>query len=148
MSIYKDNFQTFESLENEIRSCNVEGFQEFLNYHLANQHVWRMIYDYTTAYRNKGHEVGIECIWNIARHFIIFDVKKSSKDIYKLNNNYKRFYARLYNEVVDDKYFRSRSSEADSIDYKKLINYLTRLQSKQKLTALKPKGNNNDRTRV
>jgi len=148
MSIYKDNFQTFESLENEIRSYNVEGFQDFLNYHLANHHVWKMIYDYTTAYRNKGHEVGIECIWNIARHFIIFDVEKSSKDIYKLNNNYKRFYARLYNEVVGNKYFKLRTSEADSIDYSKLTRYLIKLKDKERLTKLKSKGNNNDRTRV
>ena len=148
MSIYKDNFQTFESLEKEIRSCEVEGFQDFLNYHLANHHVWKMIYEYTTKYEARGMEVGIECIWNIARHFIIFDVDKSNKDIYKLNNNYKRFYARLYNEVLDKKYFKLRSSEADSIDYAKLIRYLTKLRDKQRLTALKPKGNNNDRSRV
>jgi len=135
VSIYKDNFQTFESLEKEIRSCEVEGFQDFLNYHLANKHVWKMIYEYTTKYEARGMEVGIECIWNIARHFIIFDVDKSSKDIYKLNNNYKRFYARLYNQALNKKYFKLRTSEADDIDYVKLVRYFTVMRNKNNTGA-------------
>tara|TARA_R100000458_G_scaffold52597_1_gene54244 strand:+ start:6775 stop:7071 length:297 start_codon:yes stop_codon:yes gene_type:complete len=88
----------------------------FQRYFRDNPKVWYLFNKYANQVREKGFErYGVATVWERMRWYSDIDV---SGDLFKLNNNYKAYYARLYMKHYHlDKFFELRTSLADDYDF-------------------------------
>lgn len=74
--------------------------ERFARFHEANPHVYHMIVAKAIALKRRGIErYGIAAIWEALRYS---RAMYSATDDYKLNNNYKAYYARLIMKTVGE----------------------------------------------
>lgn len=75
--------------------------QRAAEFHEANPHVYRLLVQYAREMRAAGHRrVGIELLWNRMRWDWMLDT--DSGDDFKLNQNFKAWYARRIMEREAD----------------------------------------------
>ena len=68
----------------------------FLKYHAENPHIWQAFEMFALKVVNSGRKrIGTAMIYERMRWYSLFE---SKGDEYKINNNYKADYARLFNE--------------------------------------------------
>lgn len=69
--------------------------RQFADFHEANPHVYRRLVEMTWALKHKGHsKVGIGMLFEVLRweHYM---ENKDPHSEFKLNNNYRAYYARM-----------------------------------------------------
>jgi len=93
----------------------------FTRFHRNNPMIFNEIVKFADKQRLKRHHYSIEIILNVVR----FHTDLSGKgDPFKINNNYKPYYARMYMEYRDCKgFFQLRGSLADDYDFKPEIEH-------------------------
>lgn len=70
--------------------------QKFLKYHQDNPHVWAAFERFALQAADSGRKrIGTAMIYERMRWYSMIE---ATGDIYKINNNYKADYARLFNE--------------------------------------------------
>lgn len=70
--------------------------QKFKIYHAENPHIWEAVKEYTYKYTFAGHTVlSINRVFEAIR----WDTMVKGNDEYKMNNNYRAFYARMWNNL-------------------------------------------------
>lgn len=86
-----------------------------LEFHVANPHVYEALVRYARQARNAGVDrVGIELLWNRMRWDWMLETETEHDHDYKLNQNYKAWYARRIMELEPDLggIFETRSRRA------------------------------------
>ena len=94
---------------------------EFKCFHEKNPEVYEMFKRFTFQAINRGHKnLSSEMIVNRIRWET--DVMTTDKD-YKINNDYKPFYSRLFmaEHMQYENFFRKRGSHADNIDWSSYV---------------------------
>ncbi len=98
---------------NQLNLFNGIENTKFPDYHKENPNIYEAFKKYTFKSIDKGlNNYSAEAIFNIIRWF----TKESGNDEFKVNNNYKAFYSRMFmNEFPEYKgYFRTRKSKFDN----------------------------------
>ena len=97
-------------------SQNIINFDKFFK---ENPIVWDKFLEYSDNARNRTNKLGVAMIWERLRWYSKFETTEIQ---FKLNNNYKSFYARLYMAYRNcPKFFDTRGSLADDYDYEYYI---------------------------
>ena len=82
--------------------------EEFRRFHEANPHVWEKFRRFTFQAIDAGREhLGVAMVWERLRWFSAFETKGEQ---WKLNNNHRAYYARMFHEQYPhhDGFFRTR----------------------------------------
>jgi hypothetical protein len=88
--------------------------EDFIKYDNENPQVWEKFKYFTLqAIRSGRNNMGSKAIMERIRWYTM--VETSSKDVFKINNNYSAFYARKFMKKHPrfDGFFRTRGSVAD-----------------------------------
>lgn len=89
---------------------------EFHAYHTTNPDIYDAFVKYTLKAIRRGYEAfSAEFVFNIIR----WETKITGNDEFKINNNYKAYYSRMFmNEYPEHKgFFRTRKSKADTENF-------------------------------
>lgn len=74
---------------------------KFKEFHRTNPQIYRILVDLAREAKNAGKtKIGIAMLWEVMRWNIF--ITTNGKEKYKLNNDYKAFYARLIMEQEND----------------------------------------------
>ena len=114
---------------NSVDKSSKDLVTEWKHFHVKNPEVYELFKRFAFEAINKGHlRLSSEMIINRIRWET--SVVTSDKD-YKINNDYKPFYARLFMEENQTygNFFNTRGSHADNLDWKEYVvqtaNYAT-----------------------
>ena len=106
---------------NSVDKSSKDLVTEWKHFHVKNPEVYELFCVFTFQAINKGHHrLSSEMIINRIRWET--SVVTSDKD-YKINNDYKPFYARLFMEEHPQykNFFNTRGSHADNLDWKEYV---------------------------
>ena len=88
--------------------------QEFLDFHAANPHIWVLFKAFTQKAQESGrkHYSGNAIFERIRWHMAVETVDDSG---FKLNNNHKSYYVRMYQAAYPNRanFFRTRSLKVE-----------------------------------
>jgi hypothetical protein len=87
--------------------------EDCLVFHKKNPIVWKTFYNLAYQVFTKQKRFGVAAIWERMRWDLHFTL--NSDLAYKLNNDYKAFYSRLFNEVIQADFFTMRGSLFDEV---------------------------------
>lgn len=90
--------------------------KEFLKYHADNPHIWEAFEMFALKVARSGRKrIGSAMIYERMRWYSLFETKG---DEFKINNNYKSDYARLFNEKYPefDNFFPTRERKVACVD--------------------------------
>ena len=106
---------------NSVDKSSKDLVTEWKHFHVKNPEVYELFKRFAFEAINKGHlRLSSEMIINRIRWET--SVVTSDKD-YKINNDYKPFYARLFMEEHPQykNFFNTRGSHADNLDWKEYV---------------------------
>jgi len=117
MSIYKDSYVA----KPRIAPRTNRYLANFKRFHENNPRVFHQVVRYADQQRQIRKHYSIEIIINVIRFWTDLD---SVGEPFKINNNYKPYYARMYMQYRECKgFFELRDSLADDFDFSDAINY-------------------------
>ena len=117
MSIYKDSYVA----KPRIVPRTNRYLANFKRFHENNPRVFHQVVRYADQQRQTRKHYSIEIIINVIRFWTDLD---SVGEPFKINNNYKPYYARMYMQYRECKgFFELRDSLADDFDFSDAINY-------------------------
>ena len=117
MSIYKDSYVA----KPRIAPRTNRYLANFKRFHENNPRVFHQVVRYADQQRQTRKHYSIEIIINVIRFWTDLD---SVGEPFKINNNYKPYYARMYMQYRECKgFFELRDSLADDFDFSDAINY-------------------------
>jgi len=99
----------------------VSHLANFSRFHEENPSIFHQVVRYADQQKQKRKRYSIEIIINVIRFWT--DLKTVGEP-FKINNNYKPYYARMYMQYRNcKKFFELRNSLADDYNFKNAINY-------------------------
>jgi len=117
VSIYKDQFIP----KPKITPYDIRHLANFKRFHEDNPRVFHQVVRYADQQREIRKHYSIEIIINVIRFWTDLD---SVGEPFKINNNYKPYYSRMYMQYRECKgFFELRGSLADDYDFSDAINY-------------------------
>lgn len=117
MSIYKDSYVA----KPKMKPHDIKHLANFKRFHQDNPKVFHQVVKYADQQKQKRKHYSIEIIINVIRFWTDLD---SVGEPFKINNNYKAYYSRMYMQYRDCKgFFELRGSLADDYDFSNAINY-------------------------
>lgn len=109
--------QNIPSLFDSVALCGIPS--KFIEYHRAHPEIYEAFKRIANEAIKKGHKnLSAEFVFNIIR----WETPISAEEVdgFKVNNNYKAYYSRMFMEENQHLkgFFRTRESKADDIDLK------------------------------
>jgi hypothetical protein len=93
-----------------------------IEFHKSNPIVWEIFHRLAVQVSKKKTHFGVAAIWERMRWELAIEIDNDLE--YKLNNDYKAFYSRLFNEVAEKDFFTMRESIFDEVHYEVLAKEL------------------------
>jgi hypothetical protein len=112
LNLFDDVLNKLEPISQVKYEKDLTQKERFVQFHKANPHVYHMLVAKAIALKRRGIDrYGIAAIWEALRYS---RAMYSATDDYKLNNNYKAYYARLIMKTVAELegYFSTRAQSA------------------------------------
>ena len=100
---------------NDLFGYGTPGMEKFKAFHVANPNVYDRLVTLTRQLHDRGRvHYGIASLFEVVRWHMIIE---TTDEDFKLNNNYKPFYARLIMKEYPEfeEFFFIRKSEADAL---------------------------------
>lgn len=85
---------------------DMETANKFIEWFFENQQTWRAFKTYAGQAMAKGKKLGAKAVSERVRWFAEIE----TNDVYRVNNNYVAYMARLYNANVKQEYFETREA--------------------------------------
>ena len=119
------NEEDMNEWETKLKQSKTEGsiikfLDNFQKFHARNPHIFHAVVKYSDAQRRMRSHYSIENIIGTVRYYTDLN---GEGDPFKINNNYKAYYSRMYMQYRNcSGFFELRNSLADDYDFSRSIN--------------------------